>query len=165
MKINIIGVIKMVKKSFNEKLNDSKDMPKIVTVDDGKSIERYGGKHMLIAPPLDYNSLMSEIPEGKVITIIQIRQYLAEKYDADFTCPLTAGIFISLSAQASNERSADKIPFWRTLKKDGELNSKYPGGIEYQKEMLEKEGHTFITRGRKNIRYFVEDYMKKLHEF
>ena len=57
------------------------------------------------------------------------------------------------------------IPFWRTLKKDGELNSKYPGGIEYQKEMLEKEGHTFITRGRKNIRYFVEDYMKKLHEF
>ena len=72
----------MVKKSFNEKLNDSKDMPKIVTVDDEKSIERYGGKHMLIAPPLDYNSLMSEIPEGKVITITQIRQYLAEKYDA-----------------------------------------------------------------------------------
>ncbi|WP_204355187.1 hypothetical protein [Methanosphaera sp. BMS] len=72
-------------------------MPKIVTVVDEKSIERYGGKHMLIAPPLDYNSLMSEIPEGKVITITQIRQYLADKYDADFTCPLTVGIFISLA--------------------------------------------------------------------
>ena len=54
------------------------------------------------------------------------------------------------------------IPFWRTLKKDGELNPKYPGGVEYQKEMLEKEGHSFFTKGRKNIRYFVENYEENL---
>lgn len=156
-------MIKIVRKTFNQKLNDSKDMPKIVIVDDAKSIERYGGKNMLIAAPLDYNSIMAEIPEGKVITITEIRNYLARKYDADFTCPLTAGIFISLAAQASDERSEDKIPFWRTLKKDGELNPKYPGGIEYQKEMLEKEGHIIVTRGRKNIRYMVEDYQDKLY--
>ncbi|MBE6494724.1 MAG: MGMT family protein [Methanosphaera stadtmanae] len=153
----------MVKKTFNEKLNDSKDMPKMVVVSDEKSIERYGGKNMIIASPLDYNRIMSEIPEGRVITITEIRKYLAEKYDADFTCPLTAGIFISLAAQASHERSNDKISYWRTLKKDGELNSKYPGGVEYQKQMLEKEGHTFITRGRKNIKYYVENYKDKLY--
>lgn len=153
----------MVKKTFNEKLNDSKDMPKMVLINDEKSIERYGGKKMIIAPPLDYNKIMSKIPEGRIITVTEIRNYLAEKYDADFTCPLTAGIFISLAAQASHERNTDKIPYWRTLKKDGELNSKYPLGIEYQKEMLEKEGHTFITRGRKNIKYYVENYENKLY--
>ena len=87
---------------------------------------------------------------------------MAKKHNAEFTCPLTAGIFLSLAAQASEEREDNKIAFWRTLKKDGELNPKYPGGVEYQKEMLEMEGHSFITKGRKNIRYFVEDYEDKL---
>ena len=140
----------MTRKSFNEKLNDSKDMPKIITLDDEKIIERYGGKNMLIAPPLEYNDIMSKIPKGKIITTKEIRTFLAKKYNADFTCPMTAGIFISLSA------------FWRTLKAGGELNPKYPLGIEYQKEMLEKEGHSIFTKGRKNIRYFVNNYEEKL---
>ena len=155
----------MARKSFNEKLNDSKDMPKIIRISDEKSIERYGGENMLIAPPLEYNEIMAKIPEGKVITITEIREFLAKKYDAEFTCPMTAGIFISLAAQASEERENDKIAFWRTLKKDGELNPKYPGGVEYQKEMLEAEGHSFITKGRKNIRYFVENFEYKLFSF
>jgi alkylated DNA nucleotide flippase Atl1 len=154
----------MTRKTFNEKLNDSKDMPKIISVTDEKSISRYGGSQMLIAPPLEYNEIMSDIPEGRIITTKEIREYLADKHGADFTCPLTAGIFISLAAQASNERDDNKIPFWRTLKTDGELNPKYPLGIEYQKEMLEKEGHTIIKKGRKNIRYFVENYKEKLYE-
>ena len=115
----------MAHKSFNEKLQDSKDMPKILVIEDKKSIERYGGKKMLIAPPIEYNEIMAEIPEGKVITAAEIREFLAERHDADFTDPMTAGIFISLCAQASNERKSDRIPFWRTLKSDGELNPKY----------------------------------------
>ena len=152
----------MARKSFNEKLNDSKDMPKIIKITDEKSIERYGGEDMLIAPPLEYNEIMAKIPEGKIITITENREFLARKHGAEFTCPLTAGIFLSLAAQASEEREDDKIPFWRTLKKDGELNPKYPGGVECQKEMLEAEGHSFITKGRKNIRYFVENFEEKL---
>ncbi|MBQ6098552.1 MAG: MGMT family protein [Methanobrevibacter sp.] len=154
----------MARKSFNEKLNDSKDMPKIIEIADEKSIKRYGGSQMLIAPPLEYNGIMAQIPEGKVITVSEIRQFLAQKYDAEFTCPMTAGIFISLSAQASCERDDERIPFWRTLKKDGELNPKYPGGIGYQKEKLACEGHTFVTKGRKNIRYFVENYENLLYD-
>ena len=107
---------------------------------------------------------MSKVPKGKIITIKEIREFLAKKHGAEFTCPMTAGIFISLSARASCERLDDRIPFWRTLKADGELNPKYPGGIEYQKEKLSSEGHTFKTKGRKNIRYFVEDYENKLYD-
>ena len=33
--------------------------------------------------------------------------------------------------------------------------------IEYQ-EKLEEEGHIIISKGKKNIRYFVKDYDKKL---
>ena len=40
----------MARKTFNEKLQDSKDMPKIIEIDDEKSVERYGGLRMLIAP-------------------------------------------------------------------------------------------------------------------
>ncbi|WP_405295285.1 methylated DNA-protein cysteine methyltransferase [Methanobrevibacter sp.] len=154
----------MARKSFNEKLKDSKDMPKIVEIADEKSIERYGGKNMLIAPPLAYNEIMARIPEGRLVTAREIREFLANEHGADFTCPMTAGIFISLSAQASCERNDDRIPFWRTLKTDGELNPKYPGGIEYQKKKLLSEGHEIFTRGRKNIRYFVEDYENFLYD-
>ena len=154
----------MARKSFNEKLQDSKDMPKIIEVTDEKSVERYGGTQMLIAPPLEYDEIMSKVPEGKVITITEIRDFLANKHGSDFTCPMTAGIFISLSAQASCERDHDRIPFWRTLKANGELNPKYPGGVEYQMKKLEEEGHSFIKRGRKNIRYFVESYEDSLYD-
>ncbi|MBQ7928024.1 MAG: MGMT family protein [Methanobrevibacter sp.] len=154
----------MARRTFNEKLHDSKDMPKIVTVEDEKSVKRYGGSQMLIAPPLEYNDIMSQIPDGKLITIKEIREFLAKKHGAEFTCPLTAGIFISLVARASCERETDRIPFWRTLKKEGELNPKYPGGIEYQKKKLEEEGFTFSTKGRKNIRYFVDNYDNFLYD-
>lgn len=154
----------MARKTFNEKLQDSKDMPKIVVVDNDKSVERYGGKNMLIASPIEYNEIMAEIPQGKLTTTRDIREFLSRKHDADFTCPMTAGIFISLSAQASCERDIDRIPFWRTLKTDGELNPKYPGGIEYQKRKLESEGHEIQTRGRKNIRYFVKDFENNLYD-
>jgi len=153
----------MKRKTFNEKLNDSKDMPKIVIITDKKVIERYGGKEMLIAPPIEYSNLMSKVPEGMLITTNEIRKYLADKYDADFTCPMTAGIFINLAAQASAEREDNKIPFWRTLKSDGQLNPKYPHAINYQKKMLESEGHNIITKGRKNIQYYVEDFEDKIY--
>ena len=47
---------------------------------------------MLLAPPVDYNQIMGRIPLGQVMTISKIREYLAERYGADFTDPITAGI-------------------------------------------------------------------------
>ena len=150
------------KKDFNAMLNDSKDMPKIQTITDRKSIEKYGGDRMYFAPPLDYDKVMRLVPFGKLLTIGAIRDYFARQSGADFTEPITAGIFVSIVAWASFQRADNKTPYWRTLKANGELNAKYPGGIETQKEMLEKEGHTIIQKGRKNIRYYVKDYENAL---
>lgn len=150
------------KKDFNAMLRKETDMPKIQTVTDGNTIKRYGGEKMLLAPPRYYDEIMKKVPKGKVITSGEIRKYLAEKNGADFTDPMTAGIFISISAWASFQRTEDKTPYWRTLKANGELNAKYPGGIEAQRKKLEEEGHTVIEKGRKNIKYFVRDYEKSL---
>jgi hypothetical protein len=150
----------MAKKSYNEKLNNSKDMPTVEIVSDPKAITRFGGERMLIAPPLAYDGIMKQVPDGKVITSDRIRDYLAKKHDADYTCQLTAGIFINIAAHASVERTGvDPTPYHRTLKKDGELNEKYPDGCDGQKFMLEAEGHTVIQKGK---RYFVKDYENNL---
>jgi len=147
-------------KNPNQKLHDSKDMPKVEILTDPGAITRYGGARMLIAPPIEYDTLMKSIPYGKLITTDRLRDHLAKKHDADFTCPLTAGIFVNVAAHASIERGGtDETPWWRTLKKDGELNEKYPGGIDGQKLRLEMEGHTVIQKGK---RYFVEKYEEKL---
>lgn len=60
------------------------------------------------------------------------------------------------------QRSEDKTSYWRTLKADGELKPRYLGSIEAQREEPEAEGHTIITKGRTNIRYFVKDYEQAL---
>ena len=152
------------KKDFNAMLRDNKDMPKIQTITDVKSIEKYGGNKMYFAPPMDYDKVMRRVPWGKVITVGTIREYFAGSSGADFTEPITAGIFVSIAAWASSQRSGDETPYWRTLKADGELNPKYPGGVAAQKEKLEAEGHVIIQRGRKNIRYFVKNYEDVLFE-
>ena len=150
----------MAKKTYNEKLNDSKNMPVVETVSDPKAIARFGGERMLIAPPLAYDEIMKKVPTGKVITSDRIRSYLAQKHNADYTCQLMAGIIINTAAHASVERAgSDPISYHRTLKKDGELNEKYPEGCDGQKIMLETEGHTVIQKGK---RYFVQDYEKSL---
>ena len=150
----------MAKKTYNEKLNNSGDLPKIEDLSEKpESMAKFGGTKLLVAAPLQYNEIMAKIPEGRLITTDRVRVYLAAKSGANATCPLTAGIFINICAHASEERSDHKIPWWRMLKAKGELNEKYPGGIDGQKLLLEMEGHTVVQKGK---RYFVADYEDKL---
>ena len=146
------------KKDFNAMLHKASDMPKIQILTDEASIRKYGGERMYFAPPVTYDEIMKKVPYGKVVTVGMIRDYLAKENNADFTDPITAGIFVSIAAWASYQRTEDETPYWRTLKANGELNPKYPGGTEAQKEKLEAEGHTIIQKGRKNIKYYVKDY-------
>ena len=150
----------MAKKTYNEKLNNPGDLPKIEDLSNKpEAVKRMGGAKMLIAAPIQYNDIMTKIPEGKLTTVDRVRAALAAQAGADVTCPLTAGIFTNICAHASEERTDDKIPWWRTLKAGGELNEKYPGGIDGQKMMLEMEGHAVVQKGK---RYFVADYEDKL---
>lgn len=93
-------------KNFNAMLHDSKDMPKIQIITDRKSIEKYGGNKMYFAPPLDYDRVMKRVPYGRVTTVGEIREYFAKQSGADFTEPITAGIFVSIAYRGVGEPSA-----------------------------------------------------------
>ena len=153
----------MAKKTWNEKLNDSKDMPCVSEVAPESSWARkHGGTRMCLPSPLCYDRVMKSVPQGKLLTTERIRTHFAKKHNADFTCPLLTGIFTNLAAHASAERKGvDETPYWRTLKSGGELNEKYPDGIDGQRIHLEMEGHTVIQKGK---RYFVENFQDKLYD-
>ena len=147
------------KKDFNAMLKNNKDMPKIQIVEDEKTIKKYGGTKMFFAPPLYYDTLMKKVPKGKLVTVSQMRDYLAKQNNADFTDPMTAGIFVNIVAWASYQRDTDITP-WENL----ENFIKYPEAIELQKRLLEEEGHTIISKGTKNIKYYVKDFENSLIE-
>ncbi len=146
------------KKDFQAMLLDNRDMPRIQIVTDPAVIRKYGGSRMYFAPPIEYDRVMRQVPRGQVVTVGDIRQLLAKQNGADFTDPLTAGIFVQIAAWACEQRGDRETPYWRTLKTNGELNPKYPGGAEAQKALLECEGHTVIRKGRSQIRYFVKNF-------
>ncbi|GHV87116.1 hypothetical protein AGMMS50255_4120 [Spirochaetia bacterium] len=158
----------MPKKTFNEKLNFRGDLPKVAQITEPWKIERYKATTMLIAAPLEYDALMKKVPRGKLTTIDRMMAHLAKQHGAGCACPMTAGMFVNIAAHASEERfgqdrfGKNETPWWRTLKKDGQLNEKFPDGIEGQKARLEAEGHTVVQKGK---RYLVEGYEGKVVNF
>ncbi len=150
------------KKSWQEKLADSKGLPRVEPITE-KMSGRWGTGTMVIPMPTEVDEIMKRVPKGKLITINEIRSTLAKKHGATIGCPITTGIFAMIAAHAAREELEEGktavTPYWRTLKSGGEINPKYPGGIEDQKARLESEGHRIIQKGKK---YLVEEYEKRL---
>jgi hypothetical protein len=141
------------KKSWQEKLLDGKGLPKVGKIE-GKMSAKWGTGTMVVPAPVEVDELMGRVPKGKVTTIHELRQALARKHGVDVACPITTGIFAWIAAHAAAEaQAAGKkrvTPWWRTLKSGGELNPKYPGGLEVQSALLKAEGHVIQAgRGRK----------------
>jgi hypothetical protein len=134
-----------MRKSWREKLQDSKDLPRVVEIND-KMSKRWGTGTCVIPAPIEVNEVMRGVPEGRLVTINQIRESLARKHGASIGCPINTGIFYNIAARAADEDAGEGkkelTPYWRTLKSKGELNEKYPGGVEAQASRLQTEGHT-----------------------
>jgi alkylated DNA nucleotide flippase Atl1 len=161
-----------MKKTWNEKLADKKGLPKILKLEKKfpcyNAVHKMGaeeGDDIVLVNPSEVVELMKKIPRGKIITIVEICRAIAKKYKVKGCCSLTTGIFIMVAANAAEESLEEgrnlNIPYWRTLKANGFLNEKYPGGHESQKKLLEKEGFKIISRGK---RYQVVDYKKYVVE-
>ena len=148
------------KKTWREKLADNKGLPKIGRVE-GKMTTRWGEGTMVIPAPIEVKELMDKVPKGKLASINELRAALAKTHRTDIACPITTGIFAWIAAHAAEESAAEGAkritPYWRTLKTGGELNPKYPGGIEGVRKRLQAEGHKVIQKGK---RYLVADWEK-----
>jgi hypothetical protein len=154
------------RKSWRDKLEDSKDLPKVVKIPE-RMKAKWGKGTLVIPAPKEVDEMMRRVPKRKVTTVNQIRAALAERHSTTMACPMTTGIFAWIAANAAEETIAARpkarvTPYWRTLKSGGVLNEKYPGGIERQRQHLEAEGHTVIRKGKDHV---VTDHEKKLFDF
>lgn len=150
------------RKSWREKLADDKGLPKLGEVT-GKMRCTWGTGRLVIPAPREVDELMMRVPKGRLVTINELRAALARKHRVDVACPITTGIFAWIAAHAAAEGEAEGrkrvTPYWRTLKQGGELNAKYPGGIEELRQRLEAEGHKVVQRRK---RYFVDQFATSL---
>lgn len=154
------------RKTWRERLADSKGLPKVEVITD-KMSQRWGTGTVVIPAPIEVDEIMKKVPKGKLITLDRIRGALARKHGATIGCPITTGIFVSIAARAAEEEAAEGqdgiTPYWRTLRPGGELNEKYPGGVESQAVHLADEGHT-IEAGRGKRPPRVKEFEKCLLE-
>ena len=149
-----------MKKTWQEKLADDKGFPKVLKIDSKKS-RRWGTGTFVIPAPREVDQLMRRVPKGKLTTIDQLRRVLARRHGATIACPITTGIFAWIAAHAAAEAEAAgkkrTTPYWRTLKSNGELNAKYPGGVESLQRKLKSEGHKVLRMGK---RFVVAEFEK-----
>ena len=153
-------------KSWREKLE--KEMrPKVVNVPE-RWAKRIGHGKMLVPSPLLVDTVIKRVAKGKLATVNNIRDYLADKFNADLSCPLTTGIFINIAAHTAEEDKTkgktNITPYWRVLKEGGFLNPKFPGGVKRQAAYLKQEGFE-ILKGKTDDLLFVKDYSKKIARF
>ena len=150
------------RKSWREKLADSKDLPKVEAIPE-KLSKSWGTGTVAIPAPVEVEAIMRQVPRGRLITINEIRTRIAKKHKATIGCPITTGIFAWIAANAAEEDAAEGkkriTPYWRTLKSGGELNPKYPGGVAGVKRRLLAEGHRVVAKGKRSL---VVDYEKSL---
>src|ERR1043165_9967120 len=103
----------------------------------------FGPGTMIVPRPLDVDSQMKSARKGRLITLTQIRANLARKAGAILCCPLTAAISARLAAEAAEEDAAAGkkriTPWWRTIRDNGKLIEKFPGGGKPQATRLRNE--------------------------
>jgi alkylated DNA nucleotide flippase Atl1 len=159
-----------MKKTWLEKLEDKASLPKVLKLEKRfpcyNAVHKMGaevGDEVVLVNPSEVVDIMKQVPKGKLTTIVEICIKLAKRHNTKGCCSLTTGIFIMTTANAVEEAHREgkllDIPYWRTLKADGYLNPKYPGGQEGHKKLLEQEGHKVVQKGKK---YLVQDFQKYL---
>lgn len=132
------------RKSWQEKLHVDKKAE--VKKNDVDFADIPAGSKMLIATPLIVEEYVRQIPKGHFTDVKQIRKDLAAEYKADYTCPVTTGIFLRIVAEAAYEeyekgKPISKItPFWRALSAKTPSAKKLSFGIKFLLDQQKKEG-------------------------
>jgi hypothetical protein len=104
------------------------------------------GEKMLIPTPALVAAYMQSIPAGESRTVPQMRDDLAAAHRANFTCPLTSGIFLRIAAELAWEqhqsgRPLDQItPFWRVIDPKAPIAKKLACGFPFLTRQRKLEG-------------------------
>lgn len=100
---------------------------------------------MLISTPADIAEYVSSIPKGKAVSVKQLRHELARRNKAEYTCPVTTGIFLRIVAEAAWEEYQQRgslrgiTPFWRVIEPGSSLAKKLSFGTAFISDQRRKE--------------------------
>jgi len=123
-----------------------------------KTMEKFFGcSGRMVRPSIKtVKAIIRKVDQGKIATLEQLKEKIANDFGVQRTCPATLN-------KALKELSLQEKPicYWRVVKKNGELISLFPGGVEGQASLLKKEGLE-INFKRKNP--IVVSFQAKLVE-
>ena len=92
-------------------------------------------------------NLIKQIPAGKVVTYGQIAEYAGNSRGAR-----------QISWILSSSSKKYDLPWHRVINSHGKISLKHPKDYEYQKDLLKKEGISFLI----NDRIDLKNYMWKI---
>ena len=132
------------RKSWKQKMNPKAEWK--VEVSDKKFADIPEGATMLIATPAIVEAYIKNISEGVHTSLAQMRKDLAAEYHAEFTCPITSGIFLRIVAENAYEEYQEGkplsviAPFWRMIDSKTPTLKKLSFGTEFINEQRKSEG-------------------------
>jgi hypothetical protein len=103
-----------------------------------------GAGKMLIPCPATVAAQIRRIPDHQLMSKELLQKKLAEQFNVQVTCPFATKKALQAIAQDANQ----SVPYWRMIKKNGELFSYFPGGVEGHANCLRQEGFTIDTTGK-----------------
>ncbi len=132
------------RKTWQQKLHNGK--PDKLEIVDKKFADIPAGATMYIGTPEIVEAYIRNIPRGTHTTLQQMRRDLAAEHHAQYCCPITAGIFLRIVAEAAYEEyeagvAVEKIaPFWRMIDDTSPVAKKLSFGMEFVHRQQQKEG-------------------------
>jgi len=131
------------KKSWQEKLQQPKEAKVVVLEKPWGGMA--AGDSMYISTPQEVDSVVRQLPPGKLTPVADFRLLLAEMHGCAGTCHLTTSIFLRMSAEAAREAllGGDAIenvtPFWRVIAPGSPLAQKMELSDTWLAERLAEE--------------------------
>ncbi len=95
------------------------------------------GAKMLVSSPPEIDAYCRALPNGTARTVAEMRQDLAKKHGADFTCPLTTSMFVRIVAEAALDEKDEGAaleaitPFWRVVEPEARVATKIRTGPDF----------------------------------
>jgi alkylated DNA nucleotide flippase Atl1 len=126
-------------------------VPRIVVLTEPKG-NAYPAGRMLVASPDAIGAIVQRIPRGLVLRLGDLRAALATAHGAQYTCPMTTGVFLRMLAEdAEHAGAGDAMPWWRVVRDNGTLLDTFPGGASGQQRRLECEGVALLTARTRRV--------------
>lgn len=105
-------------------------------VNDKKFADLEAGTSVLIPSPNDIEDEIAALEPGETVNLTELRQLLAERHDADGTCPVMCGMNLRIVAEVVFEGLDAGVPqeqltsVWNAIEPSSPLAGKLPGGRE-----------------------------------